>query len=432
VNLNFLRVILKSDNILKSRFQNAIMLSVSQIFSLLFNFVSILIIAREISLQSFGVLSICLTIYSIMAIFSEVGIFGNIGTSLSKGKFNDSDLFGFTILISIILSIVFLILLCISYPIIGIFYPNNVQYVLMGSGLLSFSFLLPYALPFILAGSEKIKIFSLFNFSNNFLYFLFVVIQTYVFKNHSIYLYINFKSISIIISVILIFFLLKPTFLNQVAILHSIYQDWQKFGYHCFIGRLYNSTIPFLLVLIVGYVLSEKSAAIFRVSFNFINPLLLVFLSFTQSMAKKVSNMPAVPKSTFYSNLLISILLVIFSAMGCFILIEFFLGDKYKQSFPLFLIMLICCLLYGNYRMYYEWLVLNGHGKKVMDASKYAFLFIVLFAYPLLKMFDIYGAPLALVGSFSVCTIFVFYYYRAILKENIYEKKQEILDTYSK
>ncbi len=432
MNLNFLKVILKSDNILKGRFQNAILLSASQIFSLLFNFISILIIAREISLQNFGVLSICLTLYGILAIFSEFGLYGNVGTSLSKGKFKDSDLFGFTILISVILSGLFLLLLCIIYPIIGIFYPNNVQILLFGSGLLSFAFLLPYAMPFIFSGSEKIKVFSLFSFLNNFLYFLFVVIQTYYINNQSLSLYINFKSISILISVICVCFLLKPTFLNQALILKSIYQDWKKFGFHCFIGRLYNSTIPFLLVLIVGYVLSEKSAAVFRVSFNFISPLLLVFLSFTQSTAKKVSCLPMVPKSTFYSNLLISILLVIFSAIGCFILIQFFLGDKYKQSFPLFLIMLICCLLYGNYRMYYEWLVLNGHGKKVMDASKYAFIFIAIFTYPFLKIFDIYGAPFALVGSFSVCTIFVFYYYRSVLKENTYEKKQEILDTYSK
>ena len=432
MNLKFINVVLKNDNIFKGRFQNAILLSASQIFSLLFNFISILIIARENSLQNFGILSICLTLYSIFAIFSEFGFYGNVGTSLSKGKFNDSDLFGFSILISIVLSIIFLSILIIIYPLIGFFYPNNIQNILIGTGLLSFSFLMPYALPFILSGSEKIKIFSFFNFLNNFLYFLFVLFQTYLFKNHSLSLYINFKSISILISVMFVFFLLKPTFFNQAIILKSIYQDWKKFGFHCFIGRLYNSTIPFLLVLIVGYVLSEKSAAIFRVSFNFINPLLLVFLSFTQSTAKKVSNMPTVPRSTFYSNLFISILLVILSGVGCFILIEFFLGDKYKQSFPLFLIMLICCLLYGNYRMYYEWLVLNGHGKKVMNASKYAFLFIVLFSYPLLKIFDIYGASLALVGSFSVCTISIFYYYRSVLKENSYGKKQEILDTYSK
>lgn len=432
MKLNFLKSVLKKDHILKGQFVNAIMLSVSQLFSLLLNFVSILIIARENSLQNFGILSICLTIYSIMAIFSEFGFFGNVGTSLSKGKFKDSDLFGFTILISIVSSALFLFILCIIYPIIGIFYPNNVQSILVGSGLFSFTFLLPYVLPFIFSGSEKIKIFSLFNFSNNFLYFLFVIFQTYYFKNHNISLYINLKSMSILISVIFIFFLLKPTFLNQTNILNAICQDWKKFGFHCFIGRLYNSTIPFLLVLIVGYILNEKSAAIFRVSFNFMNPLLLVFLSFTQSLAKKVSNMPEIPKSTFYSNLLISIILVLFSAIGCFVLLEFFLGDKYKQSFPLFLIMLICCLLYGNYRMYYEWLVLNGHGKKVMNASKYAFLFIALSTYPLLKIFDIYGAPFALVGSFSVCTIFVSYYYRSVLKENIYEKKQEILDTFTK
>ena len=226
--------------------------------------------------------------------------------------------------------------------------------------------------------------------------------------------------------------MLKPTFLNQKEIFESIIAEWKKFGLHCFIGRLYNSTIPFLLLLIVGYVLSEKSAAIFRVSFNFINPLLLVFLSFTQSMAKKVSNMHEIPIKTFYTNLLISIVLVICSGVGCYILIELFLGEKYKQSYPLFLIMLICCLLYGNYRMYYEWLVLNGHGKKVMNASKYAFMFIVIFSYPLMKFFDIYGAPLSLVGSFSVCTFFVFLYYREAVRKNGYGKKQEVLDTFAK
>ena len=105
---------------------------------------------------------------------------------------------------------------------------------------------------------------------------------------------------------------------------------------------------------------------------------------------------------------------------------------KYKNSLPLFLIMLICCFLYGNYRMYYEWLVLNGHGKMVMNASKYAFLFIVLFSIPLMKVFDIYGAPLSLVGSFSVCTFFISYYYRLVLKEKSNGQEQKILDTFVK
>ncbi len=432
MNLLKIKQIFQNNQILKDRFSNAILLSISQITSLIFNFLAILIIARENTLESFGILSICLTIYNILAIFSELGIYGNIGTSLSKNKFNDNDLFGFSILISLVLSILFLIVLSMVYPILNIFYNNNLKSIILNSGLISFSFLFAYALPFIMTGSEKIKVFSLFNFSNNFLYFLFVIFQTYILKDKDISSYINYKSLSIIIGVFLVFLILKPRFKNQKEIFKNIYSDWKKFGFHCFLGRLYNSTIPFLLVLLVGYILSEKSAAIFRVSFNFINPLLLVFLSFTQTMAKKVSNLPSIPKNTFYSNILISFFLVLASAIGGSILIEFFLGEKYKSSLPLFLIMLICCFLYGNYRMYYEWLVLNGHGKMVMNASRFAFLFISIFSIPLMKIFDIYGAPIALVGSFSVCTIFVFYYYKSVLKEVDFTKKHELIDSFHK
>ena len=197
MNLLKIKQIFQNNQILKERFLNAILLSSSQITSLIFNFLAILIIARANTLESFGVLSICLTIYNILAIFSELGIYGNIGTSLSKNKFNDNDLFGFSILISLVLSLVFLIVLSIIYPIINIFYNNSLKSIILNTGLISFSFLFAYALPFIMTGSEKIKIFSLFNFSNNFLYFIFVIFQTYILKDKSISSYINYKSLSI-------------------------------------------------------------------------------------------------------------------------------------------------------------------------------------------------------------------------------------------
>jgi len=178
--VNFLKIkqIFQRNQILKDKFSNAILLSISQITSLIFNFLAILIIARENTLENFGVFSICLTIYNILAIFSELGIYGNIRTSLSKNKFNENDLFGFSILVSLVLSLFFLISLSIIYPIINIFYNDSLKLLILNSGIISFSFLFAYALPFIMTGSEKIKIFSLFNFSNNFIYFIFVIFQT--------------------------------------------------------------------------------------------------------------------------------------------------------------------------------------------------------------------------------------------------------------
>lgn len=432
MKIKFITFFSKYTNIFGSQFSNAIILSSSQLFSISFNFLSTIIIAKELSIENFGYLSICLTIFSILAIITELGFIGNIGTILTKNNLKESDIFGFSIITSLILSIIFLLLIILIYEFIGLFYQIQIKNILINTSLLSFSFIYPYILPFIFSGSGKIKTFSLFNFANNFIYFIFIIVQTYLFKNNNINYYINFKSISILITILFVFFHLKPTFKNQFLILKLVYNNWKKFGRHCYIGRLYNSTIPFLLVLIVGYTLSEKSAAIFRLSFNFINPLLIIFLSFTQSYAKKVANMQAIPKKTINLNLIISIILVIISSISCYILIKYFLNNKYNESFLLYLIMLICCFLYGNYRLYYEWLALNGYGEKIMNISKFSFLFVLMFSVPLMKMFGIYGASLTLVGSFSISTILVFYNYNSIIKEKNYEKQQKILNTFTK
>lgn len=269
---------------------------------------------------------------------------------------------------------------------------------------------------------------------NNIIYkivYLFVILIYYLFMPSSIYilLLITFLEDLLIIVATLISFNFKPQIKNiKFSDIKKIY----KLGFLCMIMHSLMTLNYSLDIFFLKNMTNSKMVGLYSVGVALANMLWLIPDAFKDVLVSKTSrddSINEIVKVTKYS-LYFSIILIIGFAIFGRLFISLLYGKEFINSYLCTIILFIGCLSMIIYKLIHPIYIAKGKQFIVVSILAVSVLANIIANLILIPHYNIYGAAIASVISYSLCSIIFLYIfckeYKVSYKEFFIIRKNEI------
>jgi len=340
----------------------------AQIFGLVINFLSGMLVAKGMGSVQYGVYSFAVSVISFVAIFFEFGYFASTSRLLTqcKNKICEKELLGASLVVLIVISILFVLTVLILSFLVDIIFKDKVGNILFITSFFSFAYVFPFYMELVLKGSNHIEQLSIFNIIWRLVYTV-IIIYLYL---HNLLNPINLiviSAISCTLSAAYILYIIRPSFKNFKKHWLEIKHQNRAFGLHIYTGRIIAVSTYELDRILIGYFVDAKSVGFYSIANSMANPINTFSTSLASSKFKDFAN------ENFISSkiLMINLLWILLGIAGVntigYIVIFYFLGKSYYDSFLLLFLMSIAVGFQAAYQPYNAWLCANGYGDEMKN-----------------------------------------------------------------
>ena len=375
--------------------KQTLMLFSAQLICLLIGFFSNIFLAKEMGDYYFGLYSFAIAVITFIAIFFEFGFFSSISRLLATNNNieQEKELIGISIIILGLIILLFIIVIFgISY-IIDDYLDDKIGNLLFLTSFFSWSFTIPYYLELVLKGCNRIEYLSLFNLTWKLLFGLYLI-----------YFYCFFRviplntlfalSITSIIPFLYILIRFNPSFTSIKTNFLKVYEEYQSFGYHIYIGRIASVSTYNLDKLLIGYLLGAKDVGYYSLANSMASPITIFSVSLSHSNFKSFSNRNPISSSIIKTNIK-WILFAFICSNFLGLIIVLYLGNNYYDVLLLLFIMSIALSIQANDQPYNAWLNCNGFGNEMKKLCVTSGIINTILNILLIVLFDTIGAALA-------------------------------------
>lgn len=341
-----------------------IRLTLSQLISLGFSFISSVIIANSLGVEKFGIFTFYFSIIYIFLLFFRFGYFSSTGVLIvqTNNKKRQSELIGAGFVLSILIGIGYgLFLFLISKYIDEIFKSNIKEYIV---GTLPFLVFLPLTM-YINQVSQSLNNYKpliIYNVSSAFISFV-IVLLLYYFHLITIEYFIFSKVIPMSIIILVIFMFFKMNFSNLFKNLAIINLKNKKHGFHLYLGQISDQFVYKSDELMINYFAGSSELGLYKIAQQLTNPFGMLAKNYAFSKFKVVA------KASFIDNLLqkklvlISIFSMIVSIIFSYITINYFYISDYKFAFFVAIILSVAIFFNSIYQLHNNFLNAHSLGK---------------------------------------------------------------------
>ena len=372
----------------------------AQIFVMVLNFISGMLVAKGMGSVQYGVYSLALSIIMFLSIFFEFGYFASISRLLAqcKDEICEKELLGASLVVLIVISILFVLTVLILSFLVDIIFKDKVGKILFITSFFSFAYVIPFFMELVLKGSNHIEQLAIFNLLYRIVYMM-VVIYLFFYKlmNPTNIILISF--LSCIMSFAYITYILHPSFKNFKFYWLQIKHQNKIYGLHVYTGRVIDVATYQLDRILLGYFIDAKSVGLYSIANSMANPINTFSTSLASTKFKDFAN------ENYISHKIIKInFFWILFAIACvnligYIVIFYFLGEAFHESFLLLLIMTLAVGFQAAYQPYTAWLCANGFGDEMKKLNYKMALITLITAFVLIYLFHTVGAAVASVLS---------------------------------
>ena len=392
----------------------SIQLTLSQIISLGFSFVSSIIIANSLGLEKFGIFTFYFSIVFIFLLFFRFGYFSSTGVLIVKtnNKKRQSELIGAGFVLAIFIGVLYsLFLLFISIYIDSLFKSHIKAYI---DNTLPFLIFLPLTMYInqVVQSLNNYKPLIAYNILSAFISFI-VVIFLYV-SNLITIEYLIFAKI--IPMSIIIFIFLKMSFSNLFKNLTLINLKNKKHGFHLYLGQVADQFVYKSDELMINYFAGARELGLYKIAQQLTTPFGMLSKNYAFSKFKVVANASFVDKKLQKNLFLISTFSMGISIVFSYIAINYFFIDDYKFAFYIAVILSLAIFFSSLYQLHNNFL--NGHslGKITRNNSIKMSVVNLIGNFLLIPLLGSIGAAIASSLSMFVYVFFTFKEYNKIIR----------------
>ena len=393
--------------------RQTIYLFIAQIFGLVIGFISNMLLAKEMGIDSFGIYAFSLAIISFLAIFFEFGYFASVARLLTKvnNKVAEKELIGSSLVIVFIIAILFFITIFLVSLFVDNIFTDKIGDIIRTASIISWSFIIPFYMELILKGSNHIEILSAYQLVWKVIFVIFLLALYY--QDILIPLYVLYGlSISCIISFLYFILKLNPKLSNLKKNFTIIQKENNSYGIHLYFGRVIDVSTYQLDKLMIGYFMGAKDVGLYTLAHSMANPINTFSTSLSSSKFKSFSNSRPIANNILKINLIWIVLAIIGADSLGYIIINFYLGEEYKDVFLLLVLMSIVIGFQASYQPYNAWLSSNGYGHFFLFLAYYTALINVFLNFLLIPFYGAIGAVFASMLSMFASYLLHIYYYK--------------------
>ena len=403
--------------------QQAIVLLLASLFSIIVMLGTNFFLTKLLSKQSFGNYAYIINLFLFSGIVFNLGYFYSLGRlmTLTDSDMDKRQLYSIGLLIVGLLSILMSLSLYL-YVYINISDLNEevtkILYVFIPISLFFLSNIFNES---TFQGSNRILLlaFSRVVPKTIFLVLLFIVYVLYK-NNMPLQTIFLLYSISLLVSFIYINIKLKPKFINIRNNAINIHKTNREFGLNVYLGSVIAVGSSSLSGLLISYyAVNNVEVGYYSISQQLVAPLGLIPNILATVYFKKFATSNSIDRNllTFvYGTSFVSFIVIYFMAEP---IIIFIYGREYIESVRILHLLSFGMLLYGISDVFNRFLLAKGKGKELRNAS-YIVGFVLLFSnFILINKFGGMGASMAIIISGFTYFIVILICYLKVIKQYV-------------
>lgn len=373
------------------------LLTISQLISLGFGFISSIIIANSLGINKFGIFTFYFSITSIFLLFFRFGYFSSIGVLIVKtnNKKRQSELIGAGFVLSILIGVIYSLFLFLISNYIDDFFKSNIRNFIINT--LVFLIFLPLTMYInqVVQSLNKYKpliIYNILSASISFIIILFLYFSHILSIEYLIFAKIIPMSI-VILSVFIICFNMK--FSNLFKNLAIINLKNRKHGFHLYLGQIVDQSIYKSDELMIQYFVGNSELGLYKIAQQLINPFGILAKNYAFSKFKIIAKSSFIDKKFQKNIFLISIYSIITSLIFSYIVINYFYIDEYKFTFYIVIILSFAVFINSITQLYNIFLTSHSMGKYSKNANFRMAFFNLIGNFVLIPILSGLGAALS-------------------------------------
>ncbi len=311
------------------------------------------LITKSLWPDNYWKFSLIISIVGFLWLFFEFWYFSSSTRLLwiEKNKKKEKNILWTLIIITFIISILFLFFLILSSFVFDFFiYPKEKiwKIILYTSPLLMF-FPFSYMLPQALQWMNEMKINALYNIIRPFIYLIFIIFLI-SFINLNLFNTIIAMQLSLIISLLIILLKIKPIF-NWFKKNYKLIKEENKvFWKYIYLWRIFEQSTFKLDTILIAFFLSSKEVWFYVLAFMIVSPISTLSRELSRSLYKNFSHANKIPKKVILYNFI----WLVFSSLWLIIiwkyLILFLFWVEYIEVWNILWLVIIAVFFQGIYQ----------------------------------------------------------------------------------
>jgi len=355
----------------KTTIQTLLLLG-AQLFGLAVGFVSSMLVAKVMGAEKYGILSFATAVIAFLSIFFEFGYFASVSRLLAvnQDKEKEKQLIGAAVVILGMISALFIcFVFAISFFIDSVF-EDKVGGLLRIVSIVSWGFVIPFFMELVLKGSNSIEYLSGFYFFWKLFYILALVGLYNINQINPVNVLITMPA-TCAISFSLIMIKLNLSFDNLFQNIKSIIYENEAYGLKIYLSRIIGTGSFQLDRLMIGYFSGSQNVGFYSLANSLSVPIINFSFAFISSKYKELSCSSRIGYKVLLVNIAMTILAFLGAIILGYIVIYFYLGREYEDTFLLLILMSIAVLFQSLYQPYNAWMGGHGLGKELLILSLY-------------------------------------------------------------
>jgi len=373
-----------------------------------------------LTIDEFGQYTFFLAVIYFILPFFTFGIFESSSRLLALNNVEQEkrEYFGAAFLSAVIQSIPFIIFLAFFS-----FFSDSLFKVKIGT-ILKYNFVLIGFILFqsylllSLRGAGKIKILSFLTFSPRLIHLMLLGYLIYI-NQYTLLNSIYFLFTGLIVTVLTILIIIKPTFKNVRKKLIEIYSETKQYGRHLYFSNIMGETLSHSDKILISYFLQPESMAYYGLAYMLTFPLSHFSKSLATTLFNRFANDDSISSKILKTNLLfITITVFVFILFRKFIIIHLF-SEKYMAAVEIMLPLALAFGFSGLSKPFTHFLMAKGFGEIVRNISIAVPVFNIILNLILIPNYGINGAAWAAFFAYGLDLILYWYYYNIKSKNQI-------------
>jgi O-antigen/teichoic acid export membrane protein len=370
-----------------------------------------------LTVEEFGQYSFFVAVIYFLLSFFTFGIFDSNSRlqALQKNEDEKRQYFSATMIMSAVLSIAFVIFVYLFSSFSDSIFEVKIAYLLEQNFFLVGIILFQSFLLLSLRGAGQIKILSLLSFSPRMIYLIllgYIIYANDFTLTNSIY----FLFAGLLIPIIIILIINKPTLKNLKQKIAKIYDETKRYGIHLYFSNILSETLSHADKLLISYFLQAESMAYYGLAYMLTFPLSHFSKSLATTLFSKFANEEFINSKILKTNLLfISITVFVFILFREYIIVCLF-SNKYMPAVELMLPLALAFGFSGLSKPFTHFLMAKGYGEIVRNISIVVPVFNILLNLILIPKYGINGAAWVAFFAYGLDLCLYWYYYNKKIK----------------
>lgn len=398
--------------ITKRKSKQVIVLYTGTVLQLVLGLVTSIIVTRTLGPEQYGNYSYLFNLFNLILVIVSTGHFVSISMILaqSENENNRQDLLGVSLLITLIVSIVFMGIIFIFS-----FFQDHIFRNKLGESIRILSFFLllfplQTYLENVLMGMNRINNLSALRIFPKILYIIALLLYIQYAQLNYFIACVLLLATSYIVYVIQIL-KLKPNFNDIAANYRYIASENKRYGLNVYLGSLAGVATTYLCTLSISYFFNNKDLGFFNLALVVSGPLGILPSVIATTFFKNFVDMNKIPDKLIKYTMIISLgSYAIFVLLIKEIILILYSAD-YSNSVSLAYILGMGMIIHGFGDIFNRYLCAKAKGKEVRNGAFVVGAVNVISAVTLVPLLSAHGAAIArlLVGITYCFAMFLYY-----------------------